>query len=206
VDAYRIKKSLFGSRSVQYDCPRCNAALSSSLDDAGKPDTCPDCGARFIVPGAEERDRIRGEEAAAAKERSEQKELARRERELQRQEELRRLQEANERAAAVTSQSQMVETQAVPAATAPLIAAPVVGQPQTPPHEPVPAGRHWIICPNPNCGYRGPARKEPRGSLIVGLLLCFLFLLPGLIYLVFMSGYTYCCPQCGLHIRSGAHI
>src|SRR5204863_3828932 len=31
-----------------------------------------------------------------------------------------------------------------------------------------------IVCPNPNCGYRGPARRERRGSQIVG---CFLLLL-----------------------------
>jgi hypothetical protein len=38
-----------------------------------------------------------------------------------------------------------------------------------------------IICPNPHCGYVGPPKKEARGSVIVTLFLCFLFLLPGLI-------------------------
>jgi hypothetical protein len=62
-----------------------------------------------------------------------------------------------------------------------------------------------IICPNPNCGYTGPPKIEPRGSFAVGLLLCLLCLLPGLIYVVMMSGSNYVCPRCGVHIREGIH-
>ena len=62
-----------------------------------------------------------------------------------------------------------------------------------------------IICPNPQCGYIGPPKKEARGSLLVAILLCFLFLLPGLIYMIAMSGYNYVCPRCGVHIRGGRH-
>ena len=60
-----------------------------------------------------------------------------------------------------------------------------------------------IICPNPHCGYIGPPKKEARGSMIVAILLFFLFVLPGLIYMVVMSRYNYVCPRCGVHIRGG---
>jgi hypothetical protein len=58
------------------------------------------------------------------------------------------------------------------------------------------------ICPNPNCHYEGPPRKVARGSVLVGIVLLFFFLLPGILYLIFMQGYRYYCPKCGLQIRS----
>lgn len=61
-----IKKGLFGRLTVGYDCPHCAARLKSPLDDAGKSDTCPECGIAFVVPGTEELRRIESEEAAAA--------------------------------------------------------------------------------------------------------------------------------------------
>jgi len=57
-----------------------------------------------------------------------------------------------------------------------------------------------IICPNNRCGYKGPAKKKARGSVIVGLFLCFFFLLPGLLYFMFKGGYRYICPKCGLQV------
>lgn len=59
-----------------------------------------------------------------------------------------------------------------------------------------------IICPNPNCDYKGPAKATPRGSFVVGLFLCLFFLLPGIIYFMFMAGYRYNCPKCGMQISS----
>jgi hypothetical protein len=59
-----------------------------------------------------------------------------------------------------------------------------------------------IICPNPNCGYKGWPLRRARGSIIVGLcLLCF-FLLPGVLYFMLKSGYRYLCPNCGLQIAT----
>lgn len=52
------------------------------------------------------------------------------------------------------------------------------------------------ICPNPNCGYRGPAIRKPRGSLIVAILLCVLFLPFGLLYILLYHGDTLTCPRC----------
>lgn len=57
-----------------------------------------------------------------------------------------------------------------------------------------------IICPNGNCGYTGAAQRRARGSIVVGLLLCCCFLLPGILYFMFMSGYRYYCPKCGIQL------
>jgi len=59
--------------------------------------------------------------------------------------------------------------------------------------------RH-IICPNPNCGYKGPAEKKARGSLGVGCLLSLFFLIPGIFYFMLKGGYRYFCPKCGVQV------
>jgi len=59
-----------------------------------------------------------------------------------------------------------------------------------------------IICPNSNCRYRGLPKKIPRGNAIIGLLLCLLFLLPGVLYFIFKGGYRYVCPRCGMQLRA----
>ena len=59
-----------------------------------------------------------------------------------------------------------------------------------------------IICPNPNCGYRGEARREKRGSTALGCLLTLLALVPGIIYFALKSGYRYYCPRCGFQVGS----
>ncbi len=59
-----------------------------------------------------------------------------------------------------------------------------------------------IICPNPNCRSEGPPRKVARGSILVGVVLLLFFILPGILYFIFMQGYRYDCPKCGLQIRS----
>lgn len=58
-----------------------------------------------------------------------------------------------------------------------------------------------IICPNPNCRYQGPPRKVARGPILLGLVLLLLFILPGILYFIFMQGYRYYCPKCGLQIK-----
>lgn len=59
------------------------------------------------------------------------------------------------------------------------------------------AGEKQMVCPNPNCGYRGPAASKPKGSRVVFYVLACCFLLPGLIYGIACSGRKYYCPQCG---------
>lgn len=57
-----------------------------------------------------------------------------------------------------------------------------------------------MICSNPKCGYKGKAKRKPRGSVLVGLFLCLLMLLPGLLYFAFKGGYRYFCPKCGQQV------
>ena len=64
----------------------------------------------------------------------------------------------------------------------------------------LPSGWRWskkqMICPNPNCKYRGAAAEKPRGSRAAMWFLMLFFLLPGLIYGMLYSGKQHCCPQC----------
>ncbi len=48
---YRIKKTPLGGSRVSYRCPQCKGELVSALDEVGKEDCCPQCGAVFDVPG-----------------------------------------------------------------------------------------------------------------------------------------------------------
>lgn len=63
-----------------------------------------------------------------------------------------------------------------------------------------PNGYSWsdktMICPNPNCGYRGRAISKPKGERAVAYILMALFIVPGLIYAMFFSGDRYFCPKC----------
>ena len=55
-----------------------------------------------------------------------------------------------------------------------------------------------VMCPH--CRYVGIPKRKSKGSSIVLIILFLFFLLPGIIYLIFLSGYTYTCPQCGVKI------
>ena len=59
-----------------------------------------------------------------------------------------------------------------------------------------------IICPNVNCGYKGVANIESRGSWSVAFILLGLFLLPGFIYIIFFQGFRVKCPKCNLQVSS----
>jgi len=72
------------------------------------------------------------------------------------------------------------------------VAAPVRRQP----------GPGDIVCPNANCGYVGPGKKIARGSTIIGILLLLCWILPGVIYFMFFSGYRTCCPRCQCQVNN----
>jgi hypothetical protein len=72
------------------------------------------------------------------------------------------------------------------------------------PPAPISLNHGDIVCPNPRCGYVGAPRKEKWANTGCGCLLMFFFLLPGILYFLFKSGYRYVCPVCGLMIRSDA--
>jgi len=48
-----LKKTITGW-AVSYECPHCQASLTSSVNSIGDPDECPDCSQGFVVPGGEE--------------------------------------------------------------------------------------------------------------------------------------------------------
>jgi hypothetical protein len=57
-----------------------------------------------------------------------------------------------------------------------------------------------IICSNVNCGYKGEAKKSSKGSILIALFLLCLFIIPGVLYLIFCSGSRYYCPKCSLRV------
>ena len=54
---------------------------------------------------------------------------------------------------------------------------------------------HSVTCPQ--CRHIGEPTKEPRGSVLLCLFLCLLYVVPGLIYAACTSGYRYKCSKCG---------
>lgn len=51
--------------SVHWECQQCRAPLTAPLADADSTDTCPQCGAAFIVPGRFEKELAESKKAAA---------------------------------------------------------------------------------------------------------------------------------------------
>lgn len=97
-------------------------------------------------------------------------------------------------------------------APAPAAGTPISPMPVSPPSlaipVPLPApvrrqpGPGDIVCPNANCGYVGPGKKIARGSTIIGILLLLCWILPGVIYFMFFSGYRTCCPRCQCQVNN----
>ena len=69
----------------------------------------------------------------------------------------------------------------------------------TPPREPIVVSEGEFICPV--CSYQGRPRQIAKGSWLVASLLLLFFIVPGLLYLIFASGYRYVCPTCGYQHR-----
>lgn len=55
-----------------------------------------------------------------------------------------------------------------------------------------------VVCPY--CKEEMKPRKKARGNTLVGLFLCLLFLLPGIIYFIAYSGYDKVCRNCGMKL------
>lgn len=60
-DRYEVTSSLIGAKTVRFDCPGCKTGLTSPLKDAGTADNCPECLAKFMVPGIEEQEQLERE-------------------------------------------------------------------------------------------------------------------------------------------------
>lgn len=97
-------------------------------------------------------------------------------------------------------------------APAPAVGTPIPPMPVSPPSLAIPVplptpvrrqpGPGDIVCPNANCGYVGPGKKIARGSTIIGILLLLCWILPGVIYFMFFSGYRTCCPRCQCQVNN----
>jgi hypothetical protein len=59
-----------------------------------------------------------------------------------------------------------------------------------------------IICPNPNCGYCGISVAKRRLSFLVLALLLLFFIIPGIFFAIYRSGFEIICPRCGMWIRT----
>jgi hypothetical protein len=88
----------------------------------------------------------------------------------------------------------------IPASTVSKVTPPIPVTTASPPRRQ--PGRGEIVCPNLNCGYVGRGDKIARGSTIVGILLLLCWILPGIIYFMFFSGYRTCCPRCQCQINN----
>lgn len=49
----------------------------------------------------------------------------------------------------------------------------------------------------PVCGSTGTPIRKAKGSSGVMILLLLLWIIPGILYAIFMSGYVFVCPKCG---------
>ncbi|WP_337746931.1 hypothetical protein [Victivallis vadensis] len=58
-----------------------------------------------------------------------------------------------------------------------------------------------IICPNPNCGYRGKGKVDGRKSGCLLIVLLCLGIVPGIIYLLWSGKKGIVCPKCGMRIQ-----
>lgn len=69
---YEIRSTIFGKVNVHYTCPKCSERLQSPLSDVGTADSCPACGTRFVVPGADAKQSISRNEQAVREKRTQQ--------------------------------------------------------------------------------------------------------------------------------------
>lgn len=52
-----------------------------------------------------------------------------------------------------------------------------------------------VVCTN--CGHHGPPRAESKGNLWLGIVLLLLFILPGVLYMIWGMQETNVCALCG---------
>ena len=60
----------------------------------------------------------------------------------------------------------------------------------------------FIICPNPNCGFRGEVKPQDAAHGCIWVPLLLLGIIPGLLYIIACGGmHKIICPKCGMRIR-----
>lgn len=62
--------------------------------------------------------------------------------------------------------------------------------------------RDDIICPNVNCNYKGAPKIRSKFNWLIFIVLLFLGVIPGIIYMAIATGHTLSCPQCNMAIGS----
>lgn len=63
------------------------------------------------------------------------------------------------------------------------------------------SSRLFIICPNQSCGFRGTGKEQGGKSGCLLIILLFLGILPGILYLLYCGKPSVICPKCGMKIR-----
>ena len=101
---YQVKKTLVGTYQVKFECPNCSISLNESLNKAGQKDSCPECGASFVLPGQKELNDLK----IIAEARQTQKQLQKQQAEERKQEKL-RIQKEKEEAAKLARDQKMRE-------------------------------------------------------------------------------------------------
>lgn len=61
--SFKVTKTVLGKLSLKFKCPSCRVMLNSKFEEAGTTDTCPDCGTKFVVPGADKLAELRKQKA-----------------------------------------------------------------------------------------------------------------------------------------------
>ena len=62
---FKVVKGFTGY-SIRFHCPNCNSGLTAKVREAGQSDSCPDCNAKFVVPGIELKTKLESEKASKA--------------------------------------------------------------------------------------------------------------------------------------------
>ena len=60
-----------------------------------------------------------------------------------------------------------------------------------------------IICPNPNCSYKGLPERRAKGSRLALWILVIVCFPIGLVYAILKSGHVYSCPRCHNEVHAG---
>ena len=113
----RIARNTFGQLSLKYPCPLCGAKLASKAELAGKEDSCPDCQATFMVPGADNIHAFHRQETQKAKDRQQRQSEERLEKQRAREAKLRKRELLRQEKARLASELELQDTKRSTAVT-----------------------------------------------------------------------------------------
>lgn len=129
---HQFAKTRRGQIRVKYNCPECDSKLESELAEAGSQDVCPDCSARFVVPGVAKRKSVEAELKKRAAQRIETEKALRLEAKAEADVAARQKKEAEAEERRKKEERRKVEADLVEQATAPSTVAPLAAASATP--------------------------------------------------------------------------